>query len=362
MAIRNAVTALERLRADFDKEFGAGTMSVGQRNRYEVIPTGSLALDYAMGCGGLILGRVVEAHGLESTGKTTMALRAIASAQRLYPRRNTAFFDVERTLDLDWARAHGVDTAKMILVQPKTAEQVADMMHRLVVDFDVSLVVLDSIGAMLPREEYEKAADQATVGTIAKIITRMVKILAGEAEAHRTAALLINQVRAIIGPRGGTTRPGGFALTHVSTHRLRFGLTGARPITVGTDHRQVIVGREVAVKVEKNKVASPGRVAQIRLLNQDSKHGALGINPVDETWTYGVMTGVIARNGAYATLPDGTTKQGEDKIKAHLIEHPELLGELRTRILATLAGEVHAVDDEGAEAPEVDFSRPDDED
>src|ERR1700752_2541299 len=192
--------ALEKFEASFAKTFGEGVLRrAAQTPRYDVISTGAPSLDYAMGSGGYIRGRLTESWGLASTGKTTLTLVGMAEAQKAVPDRLTALIDVEKTYDPDWAVAHGVDPPRLIVVTPTTAEDAADQMKSLIESDLFSMIGLDSIGAMLPAKEAEKDAGDAVVGAGAKVVTRMVKIATNLATRHHVAIILINQVRASIG-------------------------------------------------------------------------------------------------------------------------------------------------------------------
>lgn len=343
-----SMAALKRFEEDFGKSFGPKVLRRGTNApRYEVISTGSLELDYAMGSGGYVRGRLVETWGLEQTGKTTLSLIGAAMAQRTHPKSVCGFIDMEQTLDLDWAKAHGVDMSRLYVAQPDNAEDVADILKAMMDSELMSYIVLDSIGNMIPREEIEKDAGEATVGGTAKIITRMVKTASVTARRHGTVINIINQVRAGIGKYvADTTRGGGFALGHVTTHRLKTRRSGDR-FTIGSKEAQtfVEVGHKLAVDVEKNKVAPPGRVAMISLFNQATeKYGPLGIDRAPEATLLGVRTGVISQKGAFYTLPGGLRFQGKDAVTEHLRAHPDTVEELRKAIVATREHEL--VDDE----------------
>jgi recombination protein RecA len=336
--------ALEKFESSFAKSFGEGVLQRGAKlSPYNVISTGSLALDHAMGCGGYIRGRLTELWGPTGTSKTTLTLVGLAEAQKAVPDRLVALIDVEKTFDEDWAIAHGVDMQRLELVRPNTAEDAADAMKFLIESDLFSMVALDSIGAMLPTKEQEKDAGDAVVGAGAKVVTRMVKIATNFADTHEVAVVLVNQIRSNIGAFVGPdiTRPGGHALQHCTTHVLKFRRTKESPYFLGTDDDKVQVGHQIAITVEKNKVAPPKKTAVVTFFNQFSeKYGPVGIDTAHEAFTLGKRLGSIERSGAWYTLPDTSRHNGEDAVKAYLREHPDVRDIIRTKALATVADEV----------------------
>lgn len=339
--------ALKRFEEMFAKTFGdAGTLI--KTVKYDVISTGSIELDAAMGVGGYVRGRITEMWGPESTGKSTMLMIAIANAQKQYPEEVVGLLDMEQTYDANWAQANGVDLNKLYVVQPNDAEDVSDMLKLMVGQGIFSMVAVDSVGGMVSRTEKEKDAEDATVGIIAKIVTRMVRVAAPEARKHNVAVIIVNQVRGNISANGrgpAITRSGGFALRHSTTHVLKFSMTGETPLTIGSGETANYVGREIAIKVEKNKVAPPNKNAKVVLLNQKtSKYGAVGIDRVTEAFNIAKRRSIIERSGSWYTLPDASRHQGSEPAIKHMREHPELVEQLRTMVLAQIADTV--VDDE----------------
>jgi recombination protein RecA len=334
--------ALAKFEAAFSKSFGADTLRRSNKvEKYDVLSTGSLALDFAMGVGGYVKGRLVEIWGPESVGKTTLTLIGLAAAQRAERDKTVAFIDMEQTLDLDWAEKLGVDLSRLYHVQPDSAEEVADMLKAMTDSELISEIVVDSIGGMIPTEEMEKNAGDATVGTSAKIITRMVKIAAVQARQRGTVITIINQVRANLGYGADTTTGGGFALRHVTTHKLKCKRTGTGAYTVGTNDDKVQVGQEISIQVEKNKVAPPKKSATITIFNQETeKYGPIGIDHAFEAWTLGRRLGVIKTTGAWFTLPDESRHNGQAPVITHLRENPKVVAEIRKQVLATVTSEV----------------------
>jgi recombination protein RecA len=345
--------ALRKFEDSFGKAFGKDAISRSDKiTPYEVISTGSVVLDYATGVGGLVEGRLHEYWGPDSIGKTTVAMQGIREAQVKHPDKMTAWLDVEARLDKSWAKAQGIDLKRMYLIEPDNAEEVADQMKMLVTSGFISMVVLDSIGAMIPEAEKEKDADQAVVALQAQRVTRMVKIAAPEARKSGICVLLINQVRANVSGYGkATTTGGGFALRHVTTMKMEFKRTATGVYKAQIDGEEEEVGHELAIKIERNSVAPKGRTAIINLFNQASKkYGPRGVDKAKEATTIGLKTKppVIVRSGAWYTLPEawGQDKplQGEDAVVDYLREHPEHLDDLRLRIIATRSDEVQVED------------------
>lgn len=330
----------------FAKTFGDGTLLTADLVApYEVISTGSLTLDYALGVGGYVEGRLVEVWGADALGKTTLSLCGMAEAQKKHSDKLTGFIDMEQTFDLGLARGMGVDTAKLKIVRPSSAEDVADALKEMLRSGFFSYIVLDSIGAMIPEAEKEKDADEAVVASQAKIVTRMVKIAAVEARKSGTVVILINQVRSNIGGYGADTMTGGgFALKHVTTHKLKLKRTGTSPYFVKVDGEDRMVGHEIAIDVERNKVAPPRKIATINLFNQASeKYGPRGVDKADEASLLGLkpMVGAIQQNGGwYTILSTGEKVQGREAVVSALRADPELVADIRSRALAAISGEV----------------------
>lgn len=352
MASKAGKAAERRFEADFTKEFGEGSLHTGKEAlEYEVISTGSIELDIATGVGGLVEGRLTEFWGADGVGKSTMALLAAAEAQVKYPDKRVGWVDMEYSIDLPWVDSHGVDRDRWYHYQPRSSEDVADAMKKMATSGLFSLIVLDSIGGMIPDAEMEKDADEAVVGKQALVVTRMVKTLTGVAGRTGTAVLLINQVRANLGYGADTTTPGGFALKHSTTHKMKFRKSGA-PKKMKIDGDEVQVGQELAIRMERNRVAPPGRTANVMLLNQSTeKFGPIGVDKVDEAFEVGTRFGIIDRSGAYYTLPvTGERLQGRDDTIKALRSTPEVVAHIRTAAIDALKGVVHEESDEGAEA------------
>lgn len=353
------LSALDKARedfvADFEKEFGSDALdrSGDTESHYEVISTGCLSLDYALGVGGYVEGRITEIWGGDAIGKTTLILQGMREAQRKHPDKLVAFIDMEGTFDRAWAVLHGVNVAKnaLYIITPNSAEEVADQMKKCLRSGLFSMVVLDSIGAMIPEAEKDKEADEAVVAIQAKIVTRMVKIAAVEARRTSTAVVLLNQVRARIAKMGKTeTTSGGFALKHCSTHKIELKMGGTK-ISVQMQGETRTVGHPIAAMIERNKVAPPFMRASFTLFHTNSsKYGAAGIDKPDDAATIGIKTGAIRQKGAWYYLPHDTENEegynGRDALVAGLRANPDLVDEVREAALATISGQITDEDDD----------------
>lgn len=336
-----SASALAKFEADFEKRFGAGT--IRSKRKYKIVSTGSLTLDYALGCGGWVVGRIFVLWGPESVAKTTTMILSAVQFQQEYPNKLIGWIDMERTFDFDWAKKLGLDTTRLRVFVPENSEDVSDMAKMMIRTEMFSFVVLDSVGGMVTEEEMEKDADEASVGTAAKIITRMVKTCAVLCDDTQTTLGIVNQVRANIGYGGDTTTGGGFALKHVTTHTVKLKRTGTSPYTVGTGNAQETVGFELAATVEKNKVAPPRRTAVFGLFVQDSaKYGPVGIDQVSEAWHMGRRLGIIEqRPGGYYVLPGVEDRvRGEESVMKLLRSDTTLVQRIRTLMLDKLDGQV----------------------
>jgi len=342
-----SASALAKFEEQFAKEFGEGVLSTPKIKAYEVVSTGSLTLDAALGCGGTIVGRITEIWGPPNTGKTTMAMITAANYQQQYPNRVVGWIDVEHSWDNDWAKAHGLDIDRVRKTEPATAQDVSDHAKFMVRSGLFSLIVIDSIGGMIGRSEVEKDADDAAVAEVARVVTRMVKYQAHQLTVHKTGLWIINQPRSNIGSYGGgSTTGGGNALKHVSTHKIRMRLTNTSPYMVSSKPEDGEAGFEVAAHVERNKVAPPKKVATFGLFNQDTDQwGPMGIDRASEALRLGIRFGIIANpSKGWYQLPDREVRtNGEAKVLDALRESPELVEQVRAEILSRSAEEVEEV-------------------
>lgn len=344
---KNAAKGIDAFRERMEKSYGAGTLRTGTEalKPYAVMPSGSLLLDDALSTGGFVLGRISEWYGWDDVGKTTMAAILCAEAQKMFPDRFVAYVDMEGKVDLPWFEAHGVDLDRLFLLQPESAEDVADMVSDFLKEKSISLLVVDSIGAMIGRVEMEKRSDEATVAVVARIVTRMVKAATALARKHEPNIVLINQLRAEIGsgPRaGGTTRPGGNALRFQSTTRLKLAYTAEPALKVSMGGDDIEVAREIAITVERNKCGIKGRTVKVKLVSvATDEFGPIGIDQHFEAAQLGEKRGLIKTSGSWYTLP-GHEKglQGIRKVADYLREHPDEFTSLREQLLAMRLDEV----------------------
>lgn len=339
---------------EFEKSFGAGTLRRGAKKRkYQTISTGSIVLDVATGVGGYVRGRIHQIWGPQDQGKTTLAFAAVAEAQKANPNQMVAYIDVENKVDEEWAEAWGVDRSKWFLYVPPNAEDTADAVKKFLQNPLFSLVVVDSIGAMIGRVEMEKQADEDTVAIVARIVTRMVKHATSYLPQNNAAMIIINQVRSNISKYGGTTElPGGWALKHCTTMSFQLRGTDKQAPTATVGGEKIPVGRYTAIKVERNKVAPAGRVATILLNTVAVKDTPVGIDVTDEAFQVGDKLNIITRSGAFYTMPDGSRHNGQPKSVAYLREHPEVVEQIRQRAIAMQEAEV--IEDEAPEIPDGD--------
>jgi recombination protein RecA len=312
MAERGLEGALRAIESAFGDE-AVITLGAEGFGPVEAIPTGALSLDLALGVGGFPRGRIVEIYGPESSGKTTLTYHAIAEAQRLGGR--CAFIDAEHSMDPTYAAAIGVDTSTLLLSQPDHGEQALEILDLLIQSDEVSMVVVDSVAALTPKAELDGAMGDQTVGLQARMMGQAMRKLAGHVRAAGATVLFTNQLRervgVVYGPR--ETQPGGRALKFYASQRLDI-----RRIETLKEGEQA-VGNRARVKVVKNKVAPPFRVAEF-----DIDYGR-GISQVGCVLDVAVDAGVVKRSGAYFAYGSERLGQGRAKAKAFLEERPELV-------------------------------------
>jgi recombination protein RecA len=316
-AIGDAVRAIQ-------KQFGNGALmrlGGGEIQAVEVIPTGSVALDAALGCGGLPRGRIVEIYGPESSGKTTLTLHAIAEAQRAGG--VCAFIDAEHALDPQYARRLGVDLEDLLISQPDCGEQALEITDTLVRTGAIDLIVVDSVAALTPRAEIEGDMGDAHMGLQARLMSQALRKLTGVMSKTRTTVVFINQLRQKIGVVYGNpeTTPGGNALKFYCSVRLD--IRRKKAIKRGEE----TIGSEVKVKVVKNKLAPPFREAEFEIL-----YGT-GINKLGELVDVGEKLGLMEKSGTWYSYAGEKLGQGRDKVLAHLDERPQLQEELQRAVV-----------------------------
>src|SRR5262245_3940338 len=315
--------ALEAALAQIDRQFGKGSvMRLGDEGRapVEVIPTGSIALDVALGIGGLPRGRVVEIYGPEASGKTSLALHAVANAQRAGG--TAAFIDAEHALDPEYAKNLGVDTDALLVSQPDTGEQALEIADMLIRSGAVDVVVVDSVAALVPRAEIEGEMGDSHVGLQARLMSQALRKLTGAISASRTTAIFINQLREKVGVLFGSpeTTTGGRALKFYSSVRLD--VRRIETLKDGSDP----VGNRVRIKVVKNKMAPPFRQCDVDLLFGQgiSREGGL----ID----IGVEHGLVRKSGAWYTYEGDQLGQGKENARAFLRDNPDLADEIEKKI------------------------------
>src|SRR5258705_3082151 len=313
--------------AQIDKQFGKGSvMRLGERPEVPmaVIPTGSIALDIALGIGGLPRGRVIEVYGPESSGKTTVALHAVANAQAAGG--IAAFIDAEHALDPDYAGALGVDTDALLVSQPDTGEQALEIADMLIRSGALDIIVIDSVAALVPRAEIEGEMGDSHVGLQARLMSQALRKITGALNNSNTTAIFINQLREKIGVMFGSpeTTTGGRALKFYSSVRL-----DVRRIETLKDSTEA-VGNRTQVKVVKNKVAPPFKQAEF-----DIMYGK-GISREGSLIDFGVGQGIIRKSGAWYTYDRDQPGQGKENSRTFLKEHPDVAAEVEKKILEKL--------------------------
>jgi recombination protein RecA len=318
--------ALQVALAQIEKQFGKGTiMRLGEGEVIEdiqVVSTGSLGLDIALGVGGLPRGRVVEIYGPESSGKTTLTLHVIAEMQK--QGGQCAFVDAEHALDIQYAQKLGVNLQDLLISQPDTGEQALDIVEILVRSGAIDVLVVDSVAALVPRAELEGEMGDSHVGLQARLMSQAMRKLTSVISKSRTAVIFINQIRMKIGVMFGNpeTTTGGNALKFYASLRLDIRRIGK--VKSGEDE----VGSRVRVKVVKNKVAPPFRQAEF-----DVMFGA-GINKLGEVLDMGVLADLITKSGAWYSHGEERMGQGRDNAIIYLREHPEVSDQVEERLRA----------------------------
>jgi len=319
--------SLENALAQIDRQFGKGSvMRLGSDDRapVEVIPTGSVALDVALGVGGLPRGRIVEIYGPESSGKTTLTLHAIANVQRAGG--IAAFIDAEHALDPEYAKKLGVDIDSLLVSQPDTGEQALEIADMLVRSGAIDLVVIDSVAALVPKAEIEGEMGDTHVGLQARLMSQALRKLTGGLNSTNTTMIFINQLREKIGVFFGSpeTTAGGKALKFYASVRLD--IRRIETLKDGTD----AVGNRTRVKVVKNKMAPPFKQAEFDILF------GTGISREGSLIDFGVDHGIVKKSGAWYTYDGDQLGQGKENSRNFLIEHPETAAEIESKIFAKL--------------------------
>src|SRR3954454_12556944 len=323
MAVGDRDKALDMALANIEKQFGKGSvMRLGEENRapLAVIPTGAISLDVALGVGGLPRGRVVEIYGPESSGKTTVALHAVANAQAAGG--IVAFIDAEHALDPDYAKSLGVDTDALLVSQPDTGEQALEIADMLVRSGALDILVIDSVAALVPRAEIEGEMGDSHVGLQARLISQALRKITGALSNSNTTAIFINQLREKIGVMFGSpeTTTGGKALKFYASVRLD--VRRIETLKDGTGP----VGNPPRCKIVKNKMAPPFKQAEFDIL-----YGK-GISREGGLIDMGVEQGFVRKSGAWYTYDGDQLGQGKENARAFLRDNPDLTNELEKKI------------------------------
>lgn len=316
--------ALDTVLAQIERQFGKGAiMRLGAQDAardLDVVSTGSIALDAALGVGGLPRGRVVEVFGPESSGKTTLCLHVVAEVQRAGG--TAAYIDAENALDPAYAEKLGVNVGDLLLAQPDSGEQALEIADRLVCSGGVDVIVVDSVAALVPKSEIEGEMGEAAVGVQARLMSQALRKLAASIKRANVLVIFINQLRMKIGIAYGNpeTTTGGHALRFYASVRLDIRRIGA--IKKGDE----AIGNLTRVKVVKNKVAPPFREAQFEILYSS------GISKLGELIELGAQAGLVEKAGAWYAYKGEKIGQGKDNARAFLAEHPDLAGELEAAL------------------------------
>jgi recombination protein RecA len=319
--------ALETALAQIDRQFGKGSvMRLGteERSPIEAIPTGSIALDVALGIGGLPKGRIVEIYGPESSGKTTLALHAIANAQR--NGGVAAFIDAEHALDPEYAKKLGVDIDALLVSQPDTGEQALEITDMLIRSGSIDVIVIDSVAALVPRAEIEGEMGDSHLGLQARLMSQALRKLTGGLSNTKTTAIFINQLREKIGVFFGSpeTTSGGKALKFYASVRLD--IRRIETLKDGTD----AVGNRTRVKVVKNKLAAPFKQAEFDIMFGE------GISREGSLIDFGVDQEIVKKSGAWYTFEGEQLGQGKENSRKFLKENPEIANTIEQRIKVKL--------------------------
>ena len=325
----NRRKALEAALGQIDKQFGKGTimrMGANERPEIEVISTGSITLDAALGIGGVPRGRVVEIYGPESSGKTTFALHVTAQAQKLGG--TCAYIDAEHALDVTYAERLGVNVGDLLISQPDTGEQALEIADMLVRSNAIDVIVIDSVAALVPKSEIEGEMGDAAVGVQARLMSQALRKLTGSINRSKTLIIFINQLRMKIGVmmpgQSPETTTGGNALKFYASMRLDIRRIGA--IKKGDE----VVGNETRVKVVKNKLAPPFKQVVFEIMYGE------GISREGELIDLGVEHKLVEKSGAWYAYKGEKIGQGKDNAKGYLREHPEAAAEIEATLRAKL--------------------------
>ena len=316
---------LEQVLLDIEKQFGKGAimkLGEGGLKDIDVVSSGSLALDIALGVGGYPKGRIIEIYGPESSGKTTFALHAIAEVQKTGGR--AAFIDAEHALDPVYAKKLGVNINELLLSQPDTGEQALEICEALVRSEAMSIIVIDSVAALVPQAEIEGEMGESHVGLQARLMSQALRKLSGAINKTNTICIFINQLREKVGVMFGNpeTTPGGRALKFYSS--IRLDVRRAEQIKQGTD----VIGNKTVVKVVKNKVAPPFKTAEVEIMYGE------GVSKEGEIIDIASNLGILEKSGAWYAYNGQKIGQGKENVKILLKENRELFNEINEKVRA----------------------------
>lgn len=319
----NRKAALDAALKKIEKDFGKGSvMKLGEKvdTQISTVSSGSLALDSALGVGGYPRGRIIEVYGPESSGKTTVALHAIASVQK--EGGTAAFIDAEHALDPKYAQALGVNIDELLLSQPDTGEQGLNIAEALVSSGAIDIVVVDSVAALVPRAEIDGEMGDTHVGLQARLMSQALRKLSGTINKTKTIAIFINQIREKVGVMFGNPEvtPGGRALKFYATIRLE--VRRAEQLKQGTD----IIGNRTKIKVVKNKVAPPFRIAEVDIMYGE------GISQEGELLDMAADKDIVNKSGAWYSYNEERIGQGRENAKKYFAEHPEMMEEIYQKV------------------------------
>lgn len=327
MENENKKKALDLAIAQIEKQYGKGSimkLGAGTSLNIETIPTGSLALDLALGVGGIPRGRIIEIYGPESSGKTTLALHMLAEAQKLGG--IVAFIDAEHALDPTYAKNLGVDTDNLIISQPDTGEQALEITESLVRSNAVDLIIVDSVAALVPKAEIEGDMGDSHIGLQARLMSQALRKLTGAISKSKASVIFINQLREKVGVMFGSpeTTSGGRALKFYAT--IRLDIRKIENLKQGDQ----FLGNRVRVKVVKNKVAPPFKQAEF-----DITYGK-GISREGSILDVGVEMGIVNKAGSWYSYNDNKLGQGRENSKEFLLDNPEITNEIEMKVRKTL--------------------------
>lgn len=341
--------ALESVFSVIEKEYGTGSiMKLGDANSVdvEVIPTGSLTLDMALGVGGLPRGRVIEIYGPESSGKTTVALHVVAEAQKMGG--EAAFIDAEHALDPVYAKKLGVDIDNLIVAQPDTGEQALDIAEALVRSGALDVIVVDSVAALVPKAEIDGEMGDSHVGLLARLMSQALRKLTAVISKSGTVVIFINQLREKVGVMYGNpeTTPGGRALKFFSSVRLD--VRRGEVIKNGTE----LIGNKTKVKVVKNKVAPPFKTAEFDILYGE------GISKEGNILDFAVENNIIKKSGAWFSYNGEKIGQGRDNVRKYMVENKEFTAEIDRQVRKLLKNNSGYLPSEADDSDNTDGEQP----